>query len=80
MSRDVIYWHRMEKHGNIPDDPYCRVPFNMSRQTDTEMQIFQGGVAAVQERLQKAVETRGYQIVNIDWMRKELQLMQFKKT
>jgi hypothetical protein len=70
----------MEKHGNIPDDPYCRVPFNMSRPTDAACKYLDGGVADVQERLQKAVETRGYQIINIDWMRKELQLMQYKKT
>jgi hypothetical protein len=69
----------MEKT-DIPDDPYCRVPFDMSRQTEAIMQTFNSGTAAIQERLQKAVETRDYQIVNIDWMRKELQLMQFKKT
>jgi hypothetical protein len=79
MSRDVIYWHRMEKT-DIPDDPYCRVPFNMDRATEISMQIFNGGTAAVQERLQKAVSTRGYHIVNIDWMRKELQLVQQKNT
>ncbi len=79
MSRDVIYWHRMEKT-DIPDDPYCRVPFDMSRQTDAACKYLNGGVADTQDRLSKAVATRGYHIVNIDWMRKELQLVQQKNT
>jgi hypothetical protein len=70
----------MEKHGNIPDDPYCRVPFNLARGTEVSIEVINGYLPDVERRIQKAVETRGYQIVNIDWMRKELQLMQFKKT
>lgn len=79
MSRDVIYWHRMEKT-DIPDDPYCRVPFNLARGTEVSIEVINGALADVEQRLQTAVSIRGYHIVNIDWMRKELQLVQLKKT
>ena len=79
MSRDVIYWHRMEKT-DIPDDPYCRVPFNLARGTEVSIEVINGYLPDVERRLQKAVASRGYHIVNIDWMRKELQLVQQKNT
>ena len=75
MRRDVILWNTLTQ--DTVDETFYLVNFQVSLETENQLQWLEGATGTTYKRLVDAVAAHGYQIVNINWMTKVLYL---KKT
>ena len=72
MRSDVIRWNTLTQ--DSVDKEYYLVNFQVSLETENQLQLVKGSTVTTENRLRNAVATRGYQIVNINWLTKVLYL------
>ena len=75
MRRDVILWNTLTQ--DSVDETFYLVNFQVSLETENELQLVAGSTVTTLNRLLKAVATRDYHIVNVNWLTRVLYL---KKT